>query len=342
MQKIDDYALSRELYKTYGISEWHEKRMLLTAEEQIRILSDLIAHTSSDLLEIVSLPFPKFTEKYFQNYPASAAYFKDPSFAYKLYFLDDANMRIFAEQMRNPNLSRKAILRILGYKEGNFDKNLLNVMMMTSFEDIPKMISVANVSQMNLVKFVYLTQYIDAAEAARLKLSLATVFERDHVDGYELDKKLAILNPATRFLMTAYLGLEGYHRHQVSELKSYFSENRTYVPYIQKLIDTLLPRLARPYGEMYTFLKFAGQSSPSNMFEYGNKEFRDLDIVLETKYFAHNVLSQTEKEVLSSYPSKKQKLYLAAKCMYKDAESLARNFTSTVSQIEEQLSTIKI
>lgn len=104
----------RDLYDL-GISEWDKKQAMLEANEVYTIIEDLKAGVDSDLVALAKLPFPHFAREYLKDYPASAPYFADPAFGYKLYFLSERELSVFTWLIKFPEL-RHGDFEKLGYK----------------------------------------------------------------------------------------------------------------------------------------------------------------------------------------------------------------------------------
>lgn len=318
---------TRTLYLLYGVSEWPEKCQIMTASEKLEVLKDLKEGKNTPLAKLVKMPFPFFARQYFSQFPVAEGYFKYPAFAYKIYFMENSELRCFTEMMRNPHLTYKQLNELLrelyGYRIVNYHNFNLEYISQMDLEDLSKTMSSTRKSKTHTLKFLQLTDYINREEAEKMSLSVADIFVKDGVEGYDLEYKLSILNPEARRILEQYLGIHGYRPHGIAELKK-----STVVPTsetIDHLIDTIVPKLYRSPKEFAHFIGFREEKQiPGNIFEYSSEFYRKIDISLETYAYVKNANS-AEKEILASLKRKKKILYIAAKHMFKTPESLARN-----------------
>lgn len=325
------YLESAHLYEHHRIAEWPEKCCVLTPQERDTVLREVKEGKKTPLVEMVSLPFPAFVAVYFENIPQSRSYFEDPSFAYKIYFLNPSELRYFTEKMRTPKRRSSEIITEYALPSRVSSKSQLPIILETKLENIPKIRSANNASRMREAKYAYLTQYIDRSEAARLHIPIAETFVRDDVDGYGLEEKMSMLNPVARAMMALYIGLYGLPRLSKIEIckklglrfdsDGIFRMNDV----LDRVIDNFFPFFFKTAGEFKNYLGYdENRQIKGNMIEYSSQLVRDLDIELETRFIMTHLSIETKK-VLAQYTANERRIYVAAKYMFKTPESLARN-----------------
>ena len=134
-EKVNAEAISIGLYREHDISEWQEKCLILSKAEQTQVLKDLKEGITSNLVEFVKLPFPKFVETYFKQFPGSDFYLSDPTFGYRLYIMKEHYIRYISEVIKNPN---ETISNIAERTKISIDKRELNEMLTTPYENLPR------------------------------------------------------------------------------------------------------------------------------------------------------------------------------------------------------------
>ena len=340
--------ISTTLYSQYGIAEWHEKCQILSVAEKIEILENLLTGSSSHTVEIVKLPFPEFVEVYFRDFSASSKYFEDPTFAYKLFFLRDYDLRYFAEKMRTPQKKREEILEEFAIPAAkNFFKNFQELLE-TPYENLPRIMSMVKRNREFEIKYAYLSQYIDTAEAKRLGLGIYDTFVRDGIhEGFNLHGKIALLNPTMKMIFVHYLGLYGHLRKSKAEIERLMNlkkdpDDIVDIGYHSKvykhdLIELFFSYFSKTLGEFKNYLGFSeSRQTPGNIFEYGNKPVNELSIKMETNYILYN-LPPEAKKVLQNLKQKQIIQYIVAKYLFKTKEALARTMVLTPQDAQRLL-----
>lgn len=326
--------MNRDFYRLYDIAEWHEKSLILSQAENISVLEDIKNGVQSELIALLKMPFPTFCRLYFGQYPSAENWFKDPAMAYKLYFLDDTLLRFFSESIRNPEMNQKEIVETFDFPKQLYKNRPLtiNILAQTNLENIPKIMSASGTNRMYEIKYAYITQYIDTAEAQRLGLPISALFEIDNVNGFDLEGKLAILNPVARLVMVLYLGLYGEQRNSANNIAQKIGVPESCVV---NLINILFPRITRTVGEFQNALGFIPEhQEEKNMFEYANRQYRELDIKAQTT-FIYRRLSEEERLMYRAYSNRDLTVQLAKKYMFRTPESLARNMVLSLEEADK-------
>lgn len=326
------------MYYDHGISEWHEKSLILTNEEQIIIEKSLITGIDTEILELVRLPFPKFVEGYFSRFHSAKKLLADPESGYKLYFLEDSHIARLSTMLRNrENKGRESEYSV---PQKTVNPNL--ILLKFSLEDIPKLASSQRQHYIYEQKYLYLTQYIDLEEAKRLGLSIVSKFERDMeytgslVDGYEFKAKLETLNPVAQFILARVLGLYGHKRESLLKIARELG-----LPYLklQELYNMLYPVFLMTLGDFKNKIGYVERTYGIGEFrEYNNKVFRETDIILETTFMYNFFLTPEERKVLSNSHGKITRegyIYLGYRFIYKDVAKTAEYMTSTPNEVEK-------
>lgn len=318
--------LSLQMYESYGIAEWPKKYMTLAPEDKLNILNYINGNCPKKesidaLLELLKLPFPKFIERYFSDSEEFMDRLShDPQLSYKVYFLSDMRLQFFSMILKNPSLTVKEIQEILNCKAVHIIGSI-NQVLNLSLDDMG-LYSVSQQGSERIRQFIYLTQYIDLEEAKRLGLSSYNTFLNDGVNGYELERKINMLNPTIRSLMIYYLGLYGHNRHSCKEIFDVIDQKKEKT---HKVVEFICPLLMQSTGVFKNAIGFSEERQiPGNSFEYTNKAFRSYDIEFETRALSRT-LDEASIAVLERYTPLQRKNYLAAKFMFKTPESLARN-----------------
>ena len=336
-KELTDTSLN--FYCEHGINEWHEKCQILAPEEKMQIELDLANGKSSELLALVRTPFPFFVTRYFARFPHVKSYFHDPTFAYKLYLLDDSTMRFFAVTARCPEIRDIDLRREKHFNKPNEYRERIADLCYRRFEDIPYMNSVASKSKRQLIKYAYLTQYIDLQEAQRLNLSVAPTFAYYGCDGYELKTKLSFLNPAVRKIIELYLGLSNDERHTMKQIAE---ELGLYLTQVSSILSILFPIITKPLPVFKSHLGIdKNLEADGNMFFYGNTSFQALDFELELAYIFHQLPAPQREFLLTTLDPKTLKEYLTAKYMYNTPIAFARAFNINADEAAEKILRLK-
>ena len=240
-------TLSTELYKLYGISEWHEKKLLMDLADTEQVLRDLKAGTPSVLAAIITFPFPEFVKAYFKSSVLYEQVFADPSIAYKVYFLNDTNLRFFGIYMRNPHEKMSTIGHLHNIK------NPTEVMKEIKTTLARKLSSFAvSTSRAQKIKFVYLTQYIDRSKLVSLSLDEPLHIDALENDGFEFEQKLSSLPPQVEKALRLHLGFYGNDSLSVDKVAETLNINRLYM---RDLLARLLDLVLKPTNEFLKELK---------------------------------------------------------------------------------------
>ncbi len=333
-------AIDVDLYRVYGISEWHNKCQVLTIEEQLAVLSDLKKGCTTELVELVKLPFPQFIENYFLPFSAANDYFKDPSFAYKLYFLDDSYLRLFTEKMRAPSITYRQIIETYSIKPRLCWEEKIGFLEHSDLEELSHIQSSTAQNRDYYLKYIYLTQYIDIAEAMRLELPIVESFLKDGSNGYDLEGKLAMLNPAAKHILELYIGLHGHRRHSLSEIGELIVGKRK-SHYIRQIVAIFMSKILKSSTEFAYYIGYKEElQTPGVMHQYISRDFRNLDILVETQaHFAR--LDEATQAYLMTLTEKERTVYLAAKFMYTTPETLANNLVISSLDAQRRLDTLR-
>lgn len=327
---------SIKFYREYGIAEWREKQFILSDEEVESVITELENSEKGEsvdqsLLEILRLPYPRFVESYFSKYPAAEPYLHDPAFGYKMYFLNDSAAITLAELIRNPQNTICDIQQTCGRILKN---TVITELLKTPLSDIPKIMSGTKTNKLFALKYVYISQYMNLAEAKKLGIPMASFFEQDGADGYMLEDKLNTLNPATRIVMAKSLGMYGGFRKNINQI---VKENNISVRSATKVFNFVFPLFFRTYGEFKNALGYeAREYAVDEAKEYQNKTFRMLDLGLQANFIENNVLTEAERAIVSSLSNNRSLVYIAAKYIYRDPEVTAKNLI----MIPEEVKTI--
>lgn len=332
MKNMTNRIDSIKAYRNFGISEWNEKCLVMSEEEIQEVVRELEEGETSPLLEIVKLPFPHFSAIYLQRFPSANSYIKDPAIGYKMYLLPDNILKYMFTRLRYPEKKMNDLRKEL--KVGSLELAMGREIISGKLEDSLKIMSAISQNRVIARKFVYLSQYIDFTEAQRLNLSMVPYFELASSDGYELDKKLDLLNSGVRTIMSLILGLYGEKRHSYKEIGERLSISADRV---HNIVEYIFDLFFRPTVE----LKDAIGLKPleyrfDDTRQYTNWKYRDMDISIETD-FIRSFLPPLEKEVLNSYSKKEARLYIASKYMFKTPGSLASNMSLTIDEAKSRL-----
>lgn len=274
--------ITEEMINKYKISEWTEKSIVLTDIEIASIFKDLEQEKESPLVVIARLPFPLFAEIYFRRLNLPSNFTSNPSFGYALYLLTNSEIKVIAKYAREE-------------KEEKRDNDIINKFLeylALPIEKIPfsKQSSVGATRLRQ--KFIHLTQYIDLEVAKKLNINLVPLFINSNENGYEVERKLELLNPEIRRLVENYYGFNGQEVHDASKLspKIGLAKHK-----IKKIIDFLETSFFRSYGDFKNKLEPIGKID--NMILYANRGYRALDIKLAVQHQIQQ-LSEIEKKAL--------------------------------------------
>lgn len=333
---------TRSLYLLYGITEWSAKCNILTNEEQLQVLNDLRNGTNSRLVELVKMPFPSFATEYFKDFSQAQEYFKDPAFAFKIYFLTESQLRFFSEYMRNFEITYEQIKKLIKENYGYTNayehiKNTIEEIRIIDLESLANTMSSIKHSRTKKIKFLQLMSYIDIDSVRSMNLSSARLFEITGETGLDLEANLNLLNPTARKILILYIGLYGFKSHSIEEISNIvFGKDMTLT---MNLINFLIPKMSKGTKELAHAIGFKGASHSENMFEYTASGFKKLSIDIEVYGLIHDADEYT-KAILDKMSPIEKKIYLAAKFMYKTPESLARNLNLSIAAAKEKISSI--
>ncbi len=328
---------TRSLYLLYGITEWSAKCNILTNEEQLQVLNDLRNGTNSRLVELVKMPFPSFATEYFKDFSQAQMYFKDPTFAFKIYFLTENQLRIFSEYMRTVNEIEKSDEKKDEFNNSHELNITLDELMMMNFESIVNDTSSVKRRRTSKIKFLQLMSYIDIDIAKSMNLSCARLFEITGETRLDLEANLNLLNPTAKIMLILYIGLYGFKSHNMEEISNIFFGRNTNLT--GQLINFLIPRITKSTKEFSHSIGYRGAAHPENMFEYSVPAFKKLNIAIEVPVL-YNGVNEYTKAILDKMTSNYKKTYLVAKYMYKTPESLARNMNLSIAAAKEKISRI--
>ncbi len=337
----NEEANTRSLYLLYGITEWPAKCNVLTNEERLQALNDLRNGTNSRLAELVKKPFPSFATEYFKDFAQAQEYFKDPAFAFKIYFLTESQLRFFSEYMRNSEITYEQIKKLIkenyGYTTAyGHIKNIVEEIRIIDLESLANTMSSIKHSRTKKIKFLQLMSYIDVDSVRSMNLSSARLFEITGETGLDLEANLNLLNPTARKILILYIGLYGFKSHSIEEISNIvFGKDMVLTT---NFINFLIPKMSKSTKELAHAIGFKG-ASPENMFEYKAPGFKKLSIDIEVYGLIHDADEYT-KAILDKMNPLEKKIYLAAKFMYKTPESLARNLNLSIATAKEKISSI--
>ncbi len=328
---------TRSLYLLYGITEWPAKCNVLTNEERLQALHDLRNGTNSRLAELVKKPFPSFATEYFKDFSQAQMYFKDPTFAFKIYFLTGNQLRIFSEYMRTVDEIEKSDEKKDEFNNSHELNITLDELMMMNFESIVNDTSPVKRRRTSKIKFLQLMSYIDIDIAKSMNLSCARLFEITGETRLDLEANLNLLNPTAKIMLILYIGLYGFKSHSMEEVSNILFGRNTKLT--GQLINFLIPRITKSTKEFSHSIGFRGAAHPENMFEYSVPAFKKLNIAIEVPVL-YNGVNEYTKAILDKMTSNYKKTYLVAKYMYKTPESLARNMNLSIAAAKEKISRI--
>lgn len=327
--------LDATMYREYEIAEWHEKGLVLGEVNSCIVIKDLEDGKESPLVALAKLPFPQFARIYLSRFEGSEVYLKDPAFTYKLFLMSELNMRVFCERLRNPNITHEEIKKKYGK---NLNRNELNEFIYTPLDVIPKIISSSKRAQVCQLKYLYLTQYITFDEAKKMGLSIVPFLEQERqagasVDGYELEQKLATLNTAVRLIFVKLFGLYGHSRMSIKDISKEFGIP---ISKIEMVYDLLIPPFLKTLGDFKSKTGYVERDyAPGDTIRYKNKTYRELDLDIQIKFIFQNVLSETEKLVLSARSNKEVASYIAYKYLYHDRKEVEQYLSLGGQELEE-------
>lgn len=347
MAEIKSEFLASSLYRNFGITEWNEKKSVLTREEMIAVLKDLKEKKNSSLVRLLSMPFPLFAKEYFRPYLEHSDrfgnFYRDSAFGFKLYLLNEQSIEIFAEMARNPEMTYGQILARMSNPVDIADRvHEMKMIAVTPFEDLGKMTSSLKSKDNYRKRYLYLTQYIDLETAKTLGLSVSSVFEKDGVvKGFDLEGKLALLNPCMRWLVIYFLGLYGEKRCGLKEIKARVFGREFDSTVLVNALKFIANSFDKTLEEFKSIIGYVGSVDPmTGMKEYDCASYKRMDINLQA-LFMMNRISEREQRVLESLSHRYKILYLTSKYMYKTKDVLARNVNISTDVLEELLKKMK-
>lgn len=300
-------------------------------------MHDLRNGTNSRLAELVKKPFPSFATEYFKDFSQAQMYFKDPTFAFKIYFLTGNQLRIFSEYMRTVDEIEKSDEKKDEFNNSHELNITLDELMMMNFESIVNDTSPVKRRRTSKIKFLQLMSYIDIDIAKSMNLSCARLFEITGETRLDLEANLNLLNPTAKIMLILYIGLYGFKSHSMEEVSNILFGRNTKLT--GQLINFLIPRITKSTKEFSHSIGFRGAAHPENMFEYSVPAFKKLNIAIEVPVL-YNGVNEYTKAILDKMTSNYKKTYLVAKYMYKTPESLARNMNLSIAAAKEKISRI--
>lgn len=335
MKKDTIGDISLYLYEKYGIADWNKKKLLLDDSEIHNLMLDLENKVESELVKTIKLPFPKFTSQYLSKFEDPENLTKTNGYEYVLFMLTDNQIKAVVQSIKGEETLTKAS-QDLSLK--NYYDVIYNIIT-TPFNKFNPIINITVTNWTVKSKYIYLLQFIDQQEAERLNLTNHTFYAMEQYRGFELEEKLSLLNDAIKECVKTNIGLDNFDLHLDRETtaKTCNLPKAT----VNRVLEIVIPLLLKSYGEMANALGYLGTKSENGINEYSKENYRKLDIILETEYIKRNKLSETEKTVLSERSKKEALLYIAAKYMYLNKESLAKNMGLSIQAADEQIMKLK-
>lgn len=342
---IDDS--NKAMYDLFGIAEWSEKKDILSIDEALKVLSSLSIGQKSELTELVRRPFPLFAKEYFKPYLEQSerfgSFYRDPAFGFKLYLLNGLSLKLFAEMARNPEMQYDQLLEKIGHRISIGDRVFeMKKIVEMPFEDLGKMASSLKSKDNYRKRYLYLTQYIDAETARTLGLSVSSAFENDvAVKGFDLEGKLALLNPCMKALVIYFLGLHGEKRCGLKEIKERVFGRQFDSTVLINALKFIATNFDKTLKEFEHIIGYTGSVDPiTGMKEYECSSYRKMDINLQALFMMSRISSH-EQRILESLPHRHKVLYLTSKYMYKTKDILERSLNVSTDVIEELLEKMK-
>lgn len=297
------------LFRACGVSEWEEKRIYLTEEEQVEILNSLKKGEDTDLVRWVKLPYPKFATEFLRKNQANLELRKSHNgyleslisgdalnndlIGYKLYMLTDSMVKIIVDYMTKPEL----LLSELTDNTSMYRMAAVTDKLAAPLEKSYIKSSGRIVGKEDLKKYIHIMSYIDSEEAKALGLESFTFYTNGEYRGFNIKEKLESLNPLIRHIFISYLGINGayYSSKEICE-KLNISEAT-----LENLLNVdILLALSKSCGEFRNAIKYVNKEyKPNERIEYlysynssimkTNKQFAQLAERVEINYLCHNV-----------------------------------------------------
>jgi len=335
MNKIitDEEKINIALYRDYEITEWREKCLILTKGEQKFVLNHL-NDEEDELMKMVKLPFPAFASKYFEKYEDK---FKEyprvirEQLGYNLYLLRDYQISTFAtfmiDEKEIPAATKSTIL-----KDAFEDLNI-------SFDSPIKVDRSRTKWQEKMFKKIYISQYIDAKEAERMKLTDHAFNDHGEYRGYCLEEKLECLNGITKTIFKLLLGCDGYYRHTKTDISVMCNHDFQ----IGALCEMLLPAMSKSTKEFKSKIGLVGDVKDyGNSFRvYSYEPFKKFDFEINYKYLLKNVISDEVKKVLESIPPRERRIYIASKYFYSSVKSIRNVLSLSIQEAAKYVDEIE-
>lgn len=258
--------LGRLLLSEYGISEWQEKCMLLSKEEQVSVLTALKNGEYNILVELIKLPYPKFANEYIKLYSEKIKNRKIDAIeelqqyllqeskiyadlGYKLYVMHPHLVKMLGEYIRNPE---KSIYSIKGSDRQDTNFNDIILYLNTSLEDIYKARFTKKQIKEGLKRYIHVMSYVDAKEAENLELSGYTFKRFGEYHGFDIEEKLGALNALIRHIVMESLGFNGNYERGYEISKSLDIPDGLIS---QLLTDELYIAFTKSAGEFKNYIK---------------------------------------------------------------------------------------
>lgn len=295
MEKIQsEEQLAKLLYDSYGITEWHEKCLILSTGEQKDVLKSLKYDAYNKMTEIVKLPFSKFIVEYYKHLGIGSEFIRDPEFGYKIYLAGESNMKALNYSIKYPEMTIARLYEEFGVR---LDMDRIKYFLEMPFE---KMVEMNNIFTRNHVfesRYVYISQYISAKDAEEMQLGSKKRVTFKDLNGnyrsFDLNGKLAILNPGVRTIVEKTLGLYGLKpmtRTEISEVTGISASA------ISKVVNLIIPELRKSTEEFKNKLGFLTQLYlEKGKKYYSYKPFRELDRKIEKAFTKKPVQEETKE-----------------------------------------------
>lgn len=303
------------LYKACGISEWDEKRLFLSEEEQVEVLNSIKKGELTDLVKWVIMPYPKFVVEFFRknsdllekrrnhdkrvdSYISGDA-LNNNELGYKLYLLSESQIRTLIKYVKYPELP----LSSMSATDTSYETNTILSRLALSLEKSYILDSMSVLSRVNLKKYIHIMSYIDAKEAEKLGLTSFTFYSQGEYRGFDIENKLKSVNPLIRHILIRYLGLDGafYTTTEISE------ELGVSISSLDTLLDIdFLLSLTKSCGEFRNSIKYLDKEyAPNERKEYayvyttkpiGKKPYSLVAEALELKYLKNHINDEKTKK----------------------------------------------
>jgi len=249
--------------KKHKISEWKEKSLVLSLEEQKKVLlllkeedihGEVLDSKERELLDIVRLPFPKFITKYYITYYSEAltlnrvpildellnlkSMSEDPTIGYKLYLMPEKFLKCIDYYFKD---TKNIYSNIQGTRRFYGELSYVRKFLTSDIEDIPRLRTNVKTNYDIISKYLNIMQYVDAKEAERLGLKGFAFKTDEGYRGFDLEGKLDLLNPLARYVIETFIGLHSGFRTELSKiaLKLNIGEKKLYEVFSQEFFNVM-------------------------------------------------------------------------------------------------------